>query len=439
MRILIIDEKGYMLDWALRCKDAGHEVKHFIRDHPHSKDIGIGLIDIVRDFSDWLKWADLIVAADNVKYVRELDAYRNENPDCCCLSCNAEGAELELDRLAGMKVMRDAGIVVPMYKEFTDYDKAISYVKTEDRRFVSKPNGDADKSLSYVSKTPADMVYMLERWKKSGKLKDSFILQDYIEGTEMAVGGWFSHGEWNEGWCENYEHKKFMNDDLGTSTGEQGTIVQHVRKSKLADEFLRPLTKHLTKIDYVGYIDVNCIIDEDGEAWPLELTCRFGWPTFQIQCELMNGDDPAEWMVDLCHGSDNRTFQTDRVGCGVVVSIPDYPYSHVTKKEVVGVPIYGVRLKPQSGVHLCEVMLGEAPVETRDTIAMMPHIVTAGDYLLVMVGTGTTISSAQKQAYRLLQKLIIPNSPMWRTDIGDRLRKQLPSIQKWGYASSLRF
>ncbi|HEY4799461.1 MAG TPA: hypothetical protein VII99_10335, partial [Bacteroidia bacterium] len=148
-----------MLDWSMRCKQAGHDVKHFIRDHPHSKDIGLGLVEVIRDFHEWLRWADLIVSSDNIKYIRELDAYKRENPGCCCLSCNIEGQELELNRIAGMKVMRDAGIVVPMYKEFTDYDKAIAYVKREDRRFVSKPNGDADKSLSYVSKTPADMVY----------------------------------------------------------------------------------------------------------------------------------------------------------------------------------------------------------------------------------------------------------------------------------------
>ena len=438
MRILIVDEKGFMLDFAWRAKHNGHDVKHYIRDHAHSKDIGIGLVEVVREFTPWLRWADLIVASDNVKYIHELDNWRANNPGCCCLSCNGAGAELELDRIAGMKVLQDAGIVTPMYREFDDYDHAIAYVKKEDRRLVSKPNGDADKSLSYVSKTPADMVYMLERWQKAGKLKDSFILQDFIPGIEMAVGGWFSHGEWNEGWCENWEFKKFMNDDLGVATGEQGTIVRHVKNSKLAREMLVPLTKHLAGIDYIGYVDVNCIIDED-QAWPLELTMRFGWPTFQIQSELMNGDDPAEWMVNLCQGSDHPIFQTERVGCGVVMSIPDYPYSHVTKKEVCGVPIYGTRLAPQSQIHLAEVMLGEAPIETKSGIVTAPHIVTAGDYLLVMVGTGDSVSQARQQAYRSLRKIVVPNSPMYRTDIGERLRKELPILQAQGYATGLAY
>jgi phosphoribosylamine---glycine ligase len=438
MRVLVIDEKGFMLDFAWRAKHDGHNVKHYIRDHPHSKDIGLGLVDVVRDFHQWLKWADLIVASDNVKYVKELDAFRRDNPDCCCLACNADGAELELDRIAGMKVLQDAGIVTPMYREFTSYDKAIAYVKKEDRRFVSKPNGDADKSLSYVSKTPADMVYMLQRWQKAGKLKDSFILQDFIEGTEMAVGGWFSKGEWMPGWCENYEFKKLMNDDLGVATGEQGTVVQHVRTSKLGREMLAPLTNHLAEIDYVGYVDVNCIIDED-QAWPLELTMRFGWPTFQIQCELMNGDDPVEWMKALCLGDERPIFQTGLVGCGVVMSIPDYPYSRQTKKEVVGIPIYGAKLQPQSQLHLGEVMAGTAPTKTANGIVEAPALVTAGDYVLVMTGVGETVSQASGRAYRGLDRLTCPNSPMYRTDIGRRLKKELPELHKKGYATELEY
>jgi len=214
--------------------------------------------------------------------------------------------------------------------------------------------------------------------------------------------------------------------------------VQHVKQSKLAREMLVPLTRYLSKINYVGYVDCNCIIDED-QAWPLELTMRFGWPTFQIQCELMGDVDPAEWMVELCQGTDSQVFKTDLVGCGVVVSIPDYPYSHVTKKEVVGVPIYGARLEPQSRVHLCEVMQGEAPTRTRTGLASAPAIVSAGDYLLVMVGTGTRVSVAQRQAYQSLRRLVIPSSPMWRTDIGDRLKTELPRLRKMGYASRLEF
>ena len=106
-------------------------------------------------------------------------------------------------------------------------DQAIAYVKKQDRPFVSKPSGDADKALSYVAKSPADLVYMLERWKKSSKLKPPFILQEKVDGIEMAVGGWFGPHGFNRGWCENFEFKKLMADDYGRGRAEPAFIAGH--------------------------------------------------------------------------------------------------------------------------------------------------------------------------------------------------------------------
>ena len=64
---------------------------------------------------------------------------------------------------------------------------------------------------------------------------------------------------------------------------------------------------------------------------------------------------------------------------------------------------------------------------------------TAGDYLLVASGLGQTVREAARSAYRVMEKLEVPNSPFWRPDIGQRLKKQLPTIQSLGYATGLQF
>jgi phosphoribosylamine--glycine ligase len=315
----------------------------------------------------------------------------------------------------------------------------MAYVKREDRRFVSKPSGDDNKALSYCAKSSVDMIYMLQRWKKNSTLKGEFILQEFKPGIEMAVGGFFGPGGFNSGWCENFEFKKLMNDDKGVATGEQGTVLRFVRSSKLARKVLEPLADALAKLQYVGYIDVNCIIDDTGKPWPLEFTMRPGWPTFNIQMALHQGDH-AQWLLDLWNGKDARNFQLRTVATGVVVSIPDYPYSHLTRKEVVGVPIYGLRADDWTHVHPCEMRMGEAPQEIGGKIVdKMPMLVTAGDYVLVMTGTGTTVIAATLATYHRLEKLTMPNSPMWRTDIGRRLRKQLPELHQMGYATELDY
>ena len=58
----------------------------------------------------------------------------------------------------------------------------------------------------------------------------------------------------------------------------------------------------------------------------------------------------------------------------------------------------------------------------------MPMPATAGDYVLVMTAIGDTVREAQSIVYRRLERLEVPNSPMYRTDIGRKLAKQLPVI-----------
>ena len=438
-RLLLIDVQGNALDLAMRAARDGHNVKHFIRQTPKTEHIGRGLVERIQDYRDWLNWPDLIFLSDNTMYLRELDVVARDGK-IPVIGPSSEAAQWELDRAAGQAVFKKHGIAAISGKEFSDYDAAIAHVKKHDQRFVSKPSGNVeDKALSYVSKSPADMVYMLERWKKLGKLKSSFILQEFVGGVEMAVGGWFGPGGFNDGWCENFEFKKLMPGDLGVATGEQGTVLRYVRTSKLARKVLAPLADALERMRYVGYIDVNTIIDEKGNVWPLEFTMRPGWPTFNIQQPLHLGDS-VEWLMDLAKGKDARNILYDRIAVGVVMSIPDYPYSHLTRKEVVGVPIYGLTPALWKHWHPCEMMLGEnVPNVIEGKHIRMPMPVTGGDYLGVMTATAETVKDAALAVYRRLDKLIVPNSGMWRNDIGRKLAKQLPQIQKFGYATNLEY
>lgn len=403
---------------------------------PKTKFTGIGFVEVVRDFKPWVRWADLVFYSDNTHYLDDLERAKAEGS--LVVGPTRAAAEWELDREVGMKVLKRHGVQCPPYKLFNDYDEAIKFVKRENRRFVSKPSGDADKALSYVAKTPADLCYMLERWKKTSKLKGAFLLQEFVGGIEMAVGGWFGPHGFNRGWCENWEFKKLMDGDLGVNTGEQGTVLRYVRKSHLADRVLAPLATALERLHYVGYIDVNCIIDEKGTPWPLEFTMRPGWPTFNIQQALHEGDS-VEWLYELANGRDARNVTLDCPAIGVVLSIPDYPYSHLTRKEVVGTPVYGITEGMWPNLHPCEMMMGEAPCDCGGDIITVPMPVTAGDYVLVVSAVGDTVRNAKEKAYRRLKRLTVPNSPMYRTDIGDRLGKQLPKLQALGYATGLKF
>lgn len=441
MRILVLDTTSNVLDWLIRCQDYGHTCLWY--DRPRNggtpRRAGEGIIDKVRDLNEvrrkWLDWADLIYMPDNTYYVDMLEPLRLKGYPV--FAAGVEASRMELDRQHGQELMKRHGIPIMESVTFHDYDAAIAYVKKHPEMLVSKPSGDADKALSYVAHNAGDMVYMLDRWKHREDLRaaaksEGFILQEKKVGIEMAVGGWYGPGGWSKWRYENWENKKLMNGDLGVATGEMGTVTRPVLSSKLAKKVLDPIEPYLKKIGYVGYIDNNCIIDDKGNPWPMEWTMRDGWPLRHNVIAQMRGD-PANWMVELLHGKDTIQFVDKEVCVSVVMAIPDFPYSKLTNKEVCGIPVYGAA-SDREHIHPSEVMLGEAPVEIDGKVVTIPHWVTAGDYVLVCTGTGATISGARRSAYSSIEKIKIPNSPFYRTDIGrGRLVKQLPRLHAMGY------
>lgn len=438
MRILVIASYAGdgVLDWSMRCQDAGHQIKWYVPTLERESYVGKGIVTRVNDPLDWYKWADLIVYTDNTKWLNIVEMMRREGWPV--ISATSESASWELDRSKGQGIFRKCGIPVLPEKEFGDYDSAIAFVKKTMKRYVSKPNGiETDKALSYVSKHPADMIYMLERWKRAGK-RMKFILQEFVGGTEMAVGGWFGPGGFMCGWCENFEHKKLATGNLGPNVGEMGTVLWYSKQSKLADMVLKPCEKMIAATGHVGYIDVNCIIDDKGQPWPLEWTTRSGWPTFNIQQAIHQGD-PAEWLVNLALGqNDSPPFRLNCPAAGIVMAIPDYPYSHATQKEVTGIPVYGLDRMDKANIHPCQMMMGTAPIEKDGKITSEKMLVTAGDYVMLVTGTGQTIKLATAQAYDRLSKIEIPNSPFYRTDIGrGAFLEKLRAIQAKGFAKQI--
>lgn len=445
-RLLILDTSSNCLDMAMRAKMAGWQVKWYDRPRPDGTPrlAGKGLIDKIDDFAEvqrkWLDWADLIYLPDNTRWLDMLEPYRKQGYPI--LAPSAEAAELELDRDAGQKALAKCGIKIMESKAFTDYDAAIAFVKKHPTYLVSKPSGDAAKALSYVASEPADLVYMLGRWKQREELraaakKEGFILQERKYGVEMAVGGWYGPGGWSQWFYENWEYKKLMAGDLGVNTGEMGTLSRMTRTSKLADQVLKPVAPILDKLGYCGFIDVACIIDEDG-PWPMEFTMRDGWPTKHNVTAHVKNEDPTQWMLDGFNGIDSIEAVEGEVCISVVMALPDFPYSKVTNKDLCGIPIRGA--EDMEHIHLSEVMLGDAPRMVGERVVDMPGYVTCGDYTMVVTGTGSTITAARRSAYAAIDKVKIPNSPFWRTDIGiGRMKKQLPQLQAWGYAGDLNY
>jgi phosphoribosylamine---glycine ligase len=425
--LLICDSGDGLLDLALRAQDSGHQVRMFLRKFdPRTRPIGKGLVELVANWQSHIEWSDLAILETNGVYMSEVDNWRRRG--CVIIGGNAESAAWELDRTTGMNVFRKAGIPIPEFREFNDYDSAIRYVERVGEVMYSKPCSDTpDKSLSAKTGIPEDPSFQLRRWKKKHTRPPSpFLLQEAIDGIEFAVGGWFGpSGFSDDGWEENFEGKKLFAGDIGPNTGEMHTVMRYVKRSKLAEKVLLPCEEQLSRLGYIGNIDVNCIIDANGNAWPLEWTVRLGWPSFNIECALFTCD-PIEFLMALALGESTRgAHRINEAAIGVVVALPPYPYPPRDYEDLMAVPVYG---EDPVSFHPCEIQKGD---ET-------PYA-SAGYYLAVVTGTGETVRAAARSAYKNVKNLSIPASPFWRNDAGQRLRKDLPKLQQHGFAQGMEW
>jgi phosphoribosylamine---glycine ligase len=195
---------------------------------------------------------------------------------------------------------------------------------------------------------------------------------------------------------------------------------------------LAPLEEQLLKLQHFGDVDVNCIIDEKGTPWPLEFTCRLGWPAFNIMLATHKGD-PLQWMLDAAEGED--TMDCDySIACGIVVAQPDYPYSKATKVETLDIPINGPSVGNRKYVHPQSVKMAKLPVMKGEEIVDKKIWATCGDYVAVVTGTGKSVTQACKRAYKVVSEIHIPDM-MYRDDVGEKLEEELPKLQAHGFAT----
>ena len=224
MKVLIIDIEVLGLPFAMRCMEAEHEVAVWQPPEKNGKrcEVGDGLVAKVADWRGKMRWADLVIVTGNAKYGSELEPfYRQGFP---IVGANQASAAWELDRVVGQKVMQECGLDVLDFKEFSSYDRASDYVRKENKTFVSKPwGGTDDKSLSYVPSSPENLVSRLQKWKQEG-IKGKFMLQEMVQGTEMAAGTWFGPGGFSRWINETWEEKRFMPGGYGPNTGEMGKM-----------------------------------------------------------------------------------------------------------------------------------------------------------------------------------------------------------------------
>jgi phosphoribosylamine--glycine ligase len=120
--------------------------------------------------------------------------------------------------------------------------------------------------------------------------------------VEIAICGFFDGTEFIDQVNFNFEHEKPFPGNIGPSTGEMGTSMFWGGRNRLFGETFGKLEDWLSAEDYVGSIDLSCIVNANG-SYPLEFTPRFGYPTIALQ-EGSFESPTGGFLYDLAHGND---------------------------------------------------------------------------------------------------------------------------------------
>jgi phosphoribosylamine--glycine ligase len=241
--------------------------------------------------------------------------------------------------------------------------------------------------------------------------------------VEVAVGAFFNDHDFLYPININFEHKRIFPGNLGPFTGEMGTLMYWSSPNNLFKKTLLPMLDALRTAHYVGYVDINCIVNARG-IYPLEFTCRFGYPTIHIQLEgieMLIG----EWLYRMSQGEDfvidtKRGFQV-----GIRMLLPMY-FSQEPDSELVHTYhdlaiTFKSRPCPE-GIHIEDIKNDKG----------IWRVAGHTGCVLVITGSGATVEEARRVAYGRAQNILVPNI-FYRTDIGLSWANDSDRLHTWGY------
>jgi phosphoribosylamine--glycine ligase len=306
-------------------------------------------------------------------------------------------------------------------REFETAEDAIRDLAAEPRRCVIKLSDSAGETFVGTLPDGSDIIALLQ--VKGVAAGQRFILMDHVSGVETGVGAFFNGERFLRPACLDWEHKRFFAGNMGELTGEMGTVATFTGSDRLFEATLAPLEELFREAGQVGWVNLNTIINDQG-IWPLEFTCRFGYPGFAV-LEPLQAIGWGDLFRRLC-ASESLDFPTHQgFSTCVVLTTPPMPLSRKEVNAPVGLPVILGNVDTRH-VHLGEVGASGA------------NLITAGLYgwTAVVTGTGATVAESKAAAYANAAQVTVPNL-RYRLDIGDALiNGELERLSAWGWLKS---
>lgn len=337
-----------------------------------------------------------------------------------------KASRLESSKCDTKEMLRDLGIPVPEFENFSDPARARDYVQSVGYPVVVKADGLAAGKGSLVCESVEDAhdaIRTIMENRVFGEAGDRVDIEKRLYGRELSFFC-FTDGYSVVPMVAAQDYKRARENDEGKNTGGMGSYSPHPwLTDSLVETIMQKVAEPLIKgvrekydILYRGILYLGLMLVEEGNGitpYVLEINIRLGDPEAQVILPRLHTD-----LVDVCEailqGNLGRTvpeWDPDYRLCMIATSGPTKGkkgwYKGYPDRYKIGLPIGGIdRIDPGCLVF-------HSGTE-RDASG---RLLTTGGRVLCIVSSGPTLEKARGVALAEMEKIKFEGI-YYRRDIG---------------------
>ena len=303
-------------------------------------------------------------------------------------------AQIEGSKAFSKQLMQEAGVPTAAFGVFTEYEKALAYVREKGSPIVVKASGLALGKGVFVCHTQGEAEHALKELMVDKVLQsaaDQVVIEEYLNGQEVSIHA-LSDGNTYTLFPPSQDHKTVGEGDTGKNTGGMGTIapVSWVTRDMLVgieESIVQPTLKALAGkgAPFKGVLYPGLKMSSKGPK-TLEFNARFGDPETQVYMRLLKSD-----ILDLFESCVDGTLADQRIewnmgfAVNIVLCSGGYPDAYEKGKIITGIE----EAEKIPGV----VVFHAATLNQGETL------VTNGGRVLGVSAVGDTLKDALDRAY----------------------------------------
>ena len=326
---------------------------------------------------------------------------------------NKFSSQLESSKEFSKIFMKRNNIPTARFKSFSDFNKALQYVRESDFPLVVKADGlAAGKGVRVCTKFSEAEEFlkfvMLDKiFSVSG---EKVVIEEFLEGEEASFFV-FTDGKSILPLDSSQDHKRLLDDDMGPNTGGMGAyspapIVDEETRRNIMKDIVEPVFAGFKKekINYTGVLYIGLMI-KNKKSRVVEFNCRFGDPETQPLLYRLDSDAFDLFFMTAEVKLDEYELRwKDKSSITVVMAAKGYPGKYET-----GLPVKGIQGFQKEDVEIFHAGTANIQGET----------VINGGRVLGVTAEAPTLKEAISLVYTAISELDSTNL-VYRKDIGKK-------------------